>query len=262
MEIPYYHVDAFTDVLFHGNPAGVCVLPAFVPDAVMLDIAAENRHSETAFVVPRPDGDFNLRWFTPRVEDDLCGHATLASAFVLSKRNHDRWPVRFHTCSGVLSVNRTEHGFEMDFPAMPGEACVVPPELLPALGLRNAEVIKARDYMVAAENAEVVRGLVPDIAAIAKLDIGIGGVIVTAPGTGETDYVCRFFPPSIGIAEDPATGSIQCTLAPYWAERLNKSTLRVEQLSPRGARMQCGVAGDRVKIAGQCRLYLQGTIQL
>jgi PhzF family phenazine biosynthesis protein len=262
MQLPYYHVDAFTDELFRGNPAGVCILPAFLPDAVLLDIAAENRHSETAFVVARADGDFDLRWFTPRVEDDLCGHATLASAFVLARREHDRWPVRFHTCSGIMSVDRKQSTFEMDFPARPGQPCAVHAELLPALGLNNAEVTKARDYMVVIEDAETVRKLTPDIAAIAKLDIGIGGVIVTAPGSGDTDYVCRFFPPSVGIAEDPATGSIQCTLAPYWAIRLNKTALRVQQLSARGAKMQCAVADDRVKIAGQCRLYLQGTIQL
>jgi PhzF family phenazine biosynthesis protein len=262
MDLPYYHVDAFTDELFHGNPAGVCILPAFVPIPVMLDIAAENRHSETAFVVARPDGDFDLRWFTPKVEDDLCGHATLASAFVLARRGHDRWPIRFHTCSGILSVNRAGHGFEMDFPAMPAQPCPLPPELLPALGLTQAQVTKARDYMVVVNDAETVRNLTPDITAIAKLDIGIGGVIVTAPGAGNTDYVCRFFPPSVGITEDPATGSIQCTLAPYWAAELNKDRLCVEQLSPRGAKMHCAVTADRVKIAGLCRLYLQGTINL
>jgi predicted PhzF superfamily epimerase YddE/YHI9 len=262
MDVPYYHVDAFTDELFRGNPAGVCILPAFLPVPVMLDIAGENRHSETAFVVARVDDDFDLRWFTPKVEDDLCGHATLASAFVLSRRLHDRWPIRFHTCSGVLSVNRTENGFEMDFPIMPAKPCVIPPELLPALGLKYAEVAKARDYMVVVEKAEQVRSLAPDVVAIAKLDMGIGGVIVTAPGAGQADYVCRFFPPSVGIAEDPGTGSIQCTLAPYWTDRLNIPTLRVEQLSGRGAKMQCTTVGDRVKIVGQCRLYLQGTINL
>jgi len=262
MPIPYYHVDAFTDELFGGNPAGVCMLSAFPPDALMQKIAAENRHSETAFAVRRADGDFDLRWFTPEVEDDLCGHATLAAAYVLTLEKHDRWPVRFHTCSGILTVSREQDGFEMDFPSRPPQPCEVPPELLPALGLQTAQVMKARDYLVVIETAAQVRALLPDISALAKLDIGIGGAIVTAPGEGDIDYVCRFFPPSVGIAEDPATGSIHCTLAPYWAERLGKQKLRVQQLSARGGKMRCTVAGDRVKIAGQARLYLQGTIQL
>ena len=262
MPIPYYHVDAFTDQLFAGNPAGVCILPAFPADSTMQKIAAENRHSETAFVVPRLDGDFDLRWFTPEVEDDLCGHATLAAAYVLALQKHDRWPVRFHTRSGILSVSREHDGFEMDFPSRPPQPCEVPAELLPALGLKTAQVMKARDYLVVVETAEQVRTLAPDISALAKVDMGIGGAIVTAPGKGDVDYVCRFFPPSVGIAEDPATGSIHCTLAPYWAERLGKQTLRAQQLSARGGRTRCTMAGDRVKIAGQTRLYLQGTLQL
>ena len=262
MPIPYYHVDAFTDELFGGNPAGVCIVPAFPPDSTMQKIAAENRHSETAFVVPRTDGDFDLRWFTPEVEDDLCGHATLATAYVLALQKHDRWPVRFHTCSGVLTVSSEHDDFEMDFPSRPPQPCEVPAELLPALGLKMAQVMKARDYLVVVESAEQVRTLTPNIDALAKLDMGIGGAIVTAPGQADVDYVCRFFPPSVGIAEDPATGSIHCTLAPYWAERLGKQRLRAQQLSARGGRMRCTMAGDRVKIAGQARLYLQGTIQL
>lgn len=196
MPIPYYHVDSFTAELFAGNPAGVCMLSAFPAESTMQKIAAENRHSETAFVVPLADGDFDLRWFTPEVEDDLCGHATLASAYVV------------------------------------------------------------------ADDARQVRALSPDLPALAKLNMGIGGTIVTAPGEADVDYVCRFFPPSVGIDEDPATGSIQCTLAPYWAERLGKQTLRVQQLSARGGSMRCEMIGDRVKIAGKARLYLQGTIEL
>jgi PhzF family phenazine biosynthesis protein len=262
MPIPYYHVDAFSEDLFTGNPAGVCILSSFLAERTMQQIAAENRHSETAFVVPRADGDFDLRWFTPAVEDDLCGHATLASAYVLGLRKHNTWPVRFHTRSGILTVNRNQDEFEMDFPARPPEPCPIPPELLPALGINNAQVMKARDYLVVVDHAEQVRALSPDISALARLDIGIGGTIVTSRGTGNVDYVCRFFPPSVGIDEDPATGSIQCTLAPYWAERLGKPTLRVQQLSARGATMRCAVDGDRVKIAGKARLYLQGTIEL
>lgn len=262
MPIPYYHVDAFTGELFAGNPAGVCMLSAFLADNTMHEIAAENRHSQTAFVVPRADGDFDLRWFTPDVEDDLCGHATLASAYVLTLRKHTAWPVRFHTRSGVLIVSREQDSFELDLPARPPQSCETPVELLPALGLETAQVMRSRDYLVVVDAAEQVRALSPNIAALARLDIGIGGTIVTAPGEADVDYVCRFFAPAVGIAEDPATGSIHCTLAPYWAARLGKEALHGQQLSARGGRMRCKVAGDRVKIAGKARLYLQGTIDL
>src|SRR6266550_421223 len=152
MPIPYYHVDAFTGELFAGNPAGVCMLSDFLADSTMRKIAAENRHSQTAFVVPRADGDFDLRWFTPKVEDDLCGHATLASAYVLALRKHNVWPVRFHTCSGMLTVAQDQDGFEMDFPARPPQPCETPVDLLPALGLKAALVMKLRDYLVVVVN--------------------------------------------------------------------------------------------------------------
>jgi PhzF family phenazine biosynthesis protein len=266
MAIPYYHVDSFTGELFAGNPAGVCILSAFLADSIMQKIAAENRHSETAFVVPRPDGDFDLRWFTPKIEDDLCGHATLASAYVLALRKHNEWPVRFHTRSGILTVAQKNDGFEMDFPAMPPQPCETPVGLLSALGLKDIGlktplVMKSRDYLVVLDHAEQVRALSPDIAALAKLDAG-RGTIVTAPGEGDVDYVCRMFLPSAGIDEDPATGSIHCILAPYWAARLGKNTFRAQQLSARGGTMQCSIAGDRIKIVGTARLYLQGTLEL
>ncbi|MGA2535596.1 MAG: PhzF family phenazine biosynthesis protein [Terracidiphilus sp.] len=270
MAIPYYHVDAFTGELFRGNPAGVCILSAFLADDILQKIATENRHSETAFVVPRADGDFDLRWFTPTVEDDLCGHATLASAYVLALRKHSKWPVRFHTGAGMLTVVRGAHdpdSYELDFPARPPQPCETPVDLLPALGLKTALVLKSRDYLVVLDQAEQVRTLSPDIRALAKIDMGNGGVIVTAPGAlvaggGTVDYVCRLFAPGEGIDEDPATGSIHCTLAPYWAGRVGKDTLRAQQLSARGGTMQCTNAGDRVKIAGQACLYLQGTLEL
>lgn len=262
MPIPYYHVDSFTGALFAGNPAGVCILSAFPTDQTMQQIAAENKHSQTAFVVQRTDGDFDLRWFTPEIEDDLCGHATLASAYVLALRAHGVWPVRFHTRSGVLTVARDGDSLEMDFPAWPPQPCDPPAELLPALGLKAAQVMKSRDYLVVVDRPEQVRALSPDIRALAKLDIGIGGIIVTAPGEGDVDYVTRFFAPSVGIDEDPVTGSINCTLAPYWAGRLGKRTLWAQQLSARGGELRCAIAGDRVKIAGKARLYLQGTLEL
>ena len=268
MAIPYYHVDAFTSELFAGNPAGVCILSAFLADGVMQKIAVENRHSNTAFVASRADGDFDLRWFTPKIEDDLCGHATLASAYVLALRKHNVWPVRFNTRSGILTVAKNavvqgdnEETFEMDFPARPPQPCETPAGLLPALGLKTALVTKSRDYLVVVDQAEQVRALSPDLAALAKLEAG-NGTIVSAPGEGYVDYVCRFFAPSIGIDEDPATGSIHCTLAPYWAGRLGKEGFHAQQLSARGGSMQCTISGDRVKIAGRARLYLQGTLEL
>jgi PhzF family phenazine biosynthesis protein len=262
MEIPYYHVDSFTSELFAGNPAGVCMLSAFPADSIMLKIAAENRHSETAYVVPRADGDFDLRWFTPVVEVDLCGHATLASAYVLALRKHSVWPVRFHTRSGVLTVAQNQDSFEMDFPARPPQPCETPAGLLSALGLKTALVMKSRDHLVVLEKSNQVRALSPNFEALAKIDVGVGGTIVTAPGDGDVDYVCRLFAPALGINEDPATGSIHCTLAPYWARRLGKETLRAQQLSDRGGRMQCTIRGDRVKVSGGARLYLHGTLEL
>jgi PhzF family phenazine biosynthesis protein len=229
----------------------------------MQKIAAENRHSETAFVVPRADGDFDLRWFTPKVEDDLCGHATLASAYVLALRKHSVWPVRFHSRSGMLTVAQDKHtdSFEMNFPGNPPQPCETPVGLLPALGLKAALVMKSRDYLVVVDQAEQVRALSPDIAALAKLDAG-RGTIVTAPGEGDVDYVCRMFLPSVGIDEDPATGSIHCTLAPYWAGRLGKDAFRAQQLSVRGGSVQCTIGGNRVKICGRARLYLHGMLEL
>jgi PhzF family phenazine biosynthesis protein len=262
--ISYYHIDSFASELFKGNPAGVCLLSAFPADAVMQKIAAENRHSETAFVVGRPDGDFDLRWFTPVVEDDLCGHATLASAYALSLRGHNTWPIRFHTVSGLLTVHRDRELFELDFPSRPAVACEIPSGLLSALGLETAQVLREpRDFLVVVEHADIVKNLKPDIAALAKIDMGTsGGAIVTAASENDVDYVCRFFAPSEGIDEDPATGSIQCTLVPYWAARTGKQAFRVQQLSSRGARMWCTLVGDRVRIAGETKLYLEGTIHV
>jgi PhzF family phenazine biosynthesis protein len=265
MPIPYYHVDAFTSHLFAGNPAGVCILDAFPADSIMQQIAAENRHSETSFVVQRSDGDFDLRWFTPEVEDDLCGHATLASAFVLALRGHADWPVRFHTMSGMLTIHRDGDLYEMDFPAWSPAPCDPPVELLPALGLTSADVVevrRTRDYLVVVHSADQVRTLNPDFGALGKLEMGLGGTIVTAPGEGSIDYVLRFFAPGVGIPEDPATGSIHCTLVPYWSARLGKHRMHARQLSARGAEVHTALAGDRVKIAGLARLYLQGTIEL
>lgn len=265
MSVPYYHVDAFTHELFTGNPAGVCLLPAFPTERTLRDIAAENRHSETAFIVGRPDGDFDLRWFTPKVETDLCGHATLASAFVLALRGDASWPARFHTRSGILTVARDQDALELDFPIRALQPCEVPTHLLPALGLANALVMRSwRDYVVILDDPSHVLAVSPDITRLAGTTIGNtgAGAIITAPGDDPVDYVCRYFSPADGISEDPATGSIQCALAPYWANRLGRPALQVRQLSLRGGAMRCTVAGERVKIRGRARLYLAGSLEV
>lgn len=264
MQIPCYHINSFAETPFSGNPAGVCLLQKFLPDKILQKIATENKHSQTAFVVKHKDSgsDFDLRWFTPITEDDLCGHATLATAFVLSHRKDADCPVHFHTRSGILEVDKEGDAFVMDFPAWTSEICNIPQELLPALGLKDAEVRRTRDYLVVVESPEQVHNLKPDLRALKEIESGIGGVIVTAPGEKGTDYVSRFFAPAVGIDEDPATGSIQCSLVPYWAKKFRKKKFFTKQLSSRGGEMHCELAGDRVKITGQAFLFNEGVINV
>ena len=262
MRLPLYHIDAFvTEEPFSGNPAEVCPLAAWLPDAVMQAIAAENNLSETAFFVPE-DGDYRLRWFTPTTEVDLCGHATLASAFVIFRfLAPDLRNVRFRTeKAGTLAVGRDGELLALDFPARPPEPCAVPGELAAALGRAPAAVLAARDYLAVYDDPEAVAGLAPDFAALAQLDRF--AVIVTAPGRGEIDFVSRFFAPAAGVAEDPVTGSAHCTLIPYWAARLGKTRLTARQISRRGGMLHCELRGERVAIAGRARLYLEGMIEI
>ena len=259
MQIPIYQVDAFTDRLFAGNPAAICPLPQWLPDAAMQAIAAENNLSETAFIV-REETDYALRWFTPTVEVDLCGHATLASAYVVFKfLEPDRTEVAFRALkAGTLRVRREGEQLAMDFPATPPKPVVTSTELATALGRTPKEVLAARDYLAVYDNAADVAALAPDFAAIAKLDRF--AVIATAPGGNGVDFVSRFFAPAQGVPEDPVTGSAHCTLTPYWAHRLRKSRLEARQISPRGGKLTCTLDGDRVIIAGRAVLYLQGEI--
>ncbi len=260
--LPYVHVDAFASPRFKGNPAGVVLLQdRWLPDEVMQSIADENKHAETAFVLPKAKA-FGLRWFTPTIEVDLCGHATLAAAHVLwSHVKLDASVLRFSTRSGVLSVSRRENGLiELDFPALPGKAAKVTPELCAALGAEPVEVYKsAMDWMAVFDNRRAVYQLQPDMAKVAGL--GLRGVIVTAPGTGH-DFVSRFFAPSSGVPEDPVTGSAHCTLVPYWSWMLGKKELVAHQVSHRGGELWCTDAGTRVKIAGHAVTYLSGTITI
>lgn len=261
MRLPLYQVDAFTDKLFGGNPAAVCPLETWLPDATMQAIAAENNLSETAFFV-RQGSDYALRWFTPTVEVDLCGHATLASGYiVLRVLEPQRAAVRFNTVkAGTLTVQRQNELLAMDFPARPAIPTPAPPGLLEALGGKPRDVLHARDHLIVYDSAAEIAALKPDLAALAGVDGW--AAIVTAPGEDGVDFVSRFFAPAQGVPEDPVTGSSHTTLIPYWAKRLGKNKLEARQLSRRGGALSCTLNGDRVGIAGRAALYLEGTIEV
>src|SRR2546421_91262 len=234
MKIRYFEVDAFTDRQFAGNPAGVCPLLRWLDDTMLQRIAAENNLSETAFFVPRRTGQYDLRWFTPTTEVDLCGHATLAVAFILFRwLSPQRNEVTFQTQqAGPLTVARDGDLLALDFPARPPSPCPTPDGLAAALGSPPAALLAARDYLAVYESADEIRALTPDFAAIAKLDRF--AVIATAPGANKIDFVSRFFAPARGVDEDPVTGSAHCTLIPYWADRLGTTRLDARQLFRRG----------------------------
>lgn len=274
-DYPLYHVDAFvTERPFSGSGAAVVPLDSWIEAATMQGIAAENNLSETAYVVREGDG-YRIRWFTPTIEVDLCGHATLASAFVLfTYRGHTEEIVRFQSASGKLSVMRSEGSLVLDFPARPA----APSDLHSArirAALRTAPssasapasaisfpILKSeRDWLLVFDDAEDLRGLQPDHAELARFTGQ--GFIVTAPGTG-ADYVFRYFAPALGLNEDPATGSVQSTLVPYWAERLGRNSLHAVQLSHRGAEFHLHYLPEakRVHIGGRCRPYLEGMLHV
>jgi predicted PhzF superfamily epimerase YddE/YHI9 len=264
MSIRMFQVDAFAERPFEGNPAAVCPLEAWPDEGLLRDIAAENNLSETAFFVPvaGADGEFELRWFTPVDEVDLCGHATLASAHViLGYLEPSLGRVRFRTRSGQLEVRREGDELVMDFPALPLAPCEAPGVVGAALGTEPREVLAAKDYVAVLGSAAEVRALEPDMVALARLDRR--GVAVTAPGDEEgVDFVSRFFAPALGVPEDPVTGSAHCELAPLWAARLGRNRLRARQLSRRGGDVVCQVRGDRVELRGRAALYLEGTIRV
>jgi PhzF family phenazine biosynthesis protein len=257
MELQLYQVDAFTSAVFGGNPAAVCPLSEWLPDDVLQKIARENNLSETAFLVPEQDGH-RIRWFTPTVEVDLCGHATLASAHVLFHRaaeNTDK--LRFLSQSGELLVRRDGGRIQLDFPARRSARCEVPTGLLEALeGPAPVEVLGPK-WLIVYEDEAAVRAVRPDFEALSSFD----NVIVTAPGS-DVDFVSRFFAPSCGVNEDPVTGSAHCTSVPYWAKRLGKPKVSARQVSQRGGELFCEDQGDRVLIAGDSVLYLEGRITI
>lgn len=259
MKLRLYQVDAFADRLFAGNPAAVCPLDAWLDDALLQAIAEENNLSETAFFVPAGVG-FQLRWFTPASEVDLCGHATLASAHVLfDLLGHARPEIEFSTRSGKLRVTRSEAGLCMDFPACRPVTVVAPEALLHGLGRHPSAVLAADDYLAVYDDEAEVRALVPDLAWLGQLDRR--GVIVTAPGRA-ADFVSRFFAPKLGIPEDPVTGSAHCALTPYWAERLGRLRLHAQQVSKRGGHLVCELSGDRVFLSGRAVTFMTAEIDL
>ncbi len=262
MRLPLYQVDAFTDTLFGGNPAAVVPLESWLPDAVMQSIAVENNLAETAFILRDGEGWF-VRWFTPANEIDLCGHATLASAFVIKNFiDPDVSEIRFRTkVAGDLRVIIADGLYTLDFPTRAPKDIDAHPDLIRGLGRPSPELVQAaRDWFVVYKDAATVRALSPDFALLN----GVGRmVIVTAPGDeAGVDFVSRFFAPMDGIPEDPVTGSAHCTLIPYWAERLGKDVLEARQVSARGGTLHCRLLGDRVHIAGRAVLYLEGTIHV
>ncbi len=260
MKVPHFHLDAFTAKPFKGNPASVCVLQRWLPDPLMQAIATENGQSETAFI-SGGRGRYDIRWFTPSVEIDLCGHATLASAYVVTEIVEPGVQrVQFFSQSGILKVERSDELFLMDFPARPGAPVEITDELTDALGIRPLEVYKARDLMAVFGSEEEVRDLTPDFNKLAAIKDAFG-FIVTAPGKG-VDFVSRFFAPSAGIPEDPVTGSAHCTLIPYWSKRLGKAELNARQISARGGELYCENIGERVIIGGGVVLYSRGEIYI
>jgi PhzF family phenazine biosynthesis protein len=258
-QLPLYQVDAFAADSFTGNPAAVVPLERWLDDALMQAIALENNLSETAFFVPEDDG-FRIRWFTPAAEVDLCGHATLASAWVLfNERDYAGDTIRFLSRSGELKVSREDDWLTLDFPAQPPVPVARSPELVGGLGRAPAELLAAEDYLAVFEDADQVAALRPDFTLLARLDRR--GVIATAP-SDEVDFVTRFFAPGLAVPEDPVTGSAFTQLGPYWAERLGRKRLRAWQISARGGEVICEPRGDRVLISGRAVAYLAGTIRV
>jgi PhzF family phenazine biosynthesis protein len=264
MELPIYQVDAFATALFRGNPAAVCPLEKWLPDEILQAIAAENNLAETAYYV-RENGRYSIRWLTPAVEVDLCGHATLASASVIFdiRKEIDGSRLVFNSKSGELEVERTEKDgqplYSLDFPAKPPVECAVDPMLETALEAKPAQVLAGHGYFCVFDTEEQVRALRPNMDQLASLDRQM--LIATGPGRG-CDFVSRFFAPAKGIPEDPVTGSAHTSLIPYWSAKLGKKQMFGRQVSPRGGELWCEDRGARVSIAGRAVKYLEGRIQI
>ena len=260
MNLTIYQVDAFAKEVFRGNPAAICPLENWLEAELMQRIALENNLSETAFFVKNGDV-YEIRWFTPTFEIDLCGHATLASAFVIFEcLKLEEKLIKFHSHkSGELSVEKQGDVLILDFPSRPVSPADAPNGLIEAIGKQPKEIFKARDYFLVYENEQEILDIAPDFTALLKIDAH--GFIVTAKGE-TSDFVSRFFAPEVGVFEDPVTGSAHCNLIPFWAEQLGKTELFGKQISARGGELFCELKGDRVKIGGNAVLYLKGEIYI
>ena len=261
MKIPLYQVDSFTSKVFSGNPACVVPLNEWLEDTVLLKIAQENAVAETAFFVETENG-FHLRWFTPDLEMDLCGHATLAAAFIIkTELNYSSKEIHFQTISGELKVLFLDGRYILDFPSRVARPTELPIEIKKALNIQPLEVYKSRDFLLVYDSQEQVEQLKIDRTYFDQINLGVGGVIVTAAGSS-VDFVSRFFTPQATILEDPVTGSAHCSLIPYWSSKLGKRQLEAVQISSRGGKLQCTLQEDRVLIGGQAVLYSRGECYL
>jgi len=259
MELPIYQIDAFTSDVFKGNPAAVCPLSEWLSDETMQSIAEENNLSETAFFVPMED-KFHIRWFTPLSEVDLCGHATLGSAYVLFNiLGYKNDAIRFDSKSGILVVTRQDDWLTLDFPKQPPVACDTPKEIFAAFNVKPIECMMSEDLIAVFENELDIESANPNFEQLKNIDSR--GVIITAKST-RYDFVARFFAPKYGIPEDPVTGSAYTQLAPYWATKLGKKKFKAKQMSLRGGELYCEVFGDRVLISGKAAKYMEGKITI
>lgn len=259
MKLDLYQIDAFADQPFTGNPAAVCPLDEWLDDSVMQAIAEENNLAETAFFIPQ-GGDYAIRWFTPTVEVELCGHATLASAYVLfNELGLESESVAFHSRSGLLEVTKQGELLVMNFPSQGPKTCDVPKGLPEALGTQVIECFYNEDYVAVLENEQKVEQLMPDFEKLAQIDCR--GIIVTSL-SNEYDFVARFFGPRIGLNEDSVTGSAFTKLIPLWADKLGKNIMNAKQVSARGGEVNCELAGDRVNIGGNAIKYMQAVIEV
>jgi PhzF family phenazine biosynthesis protein len=262
MTIDIFQIDAFTDKLFGGNQAAVCPLKEWLPDEVLLNIAIENNLAETAYFIHKRDNVFHLRWFTPEIEMDLCGHATMASAFViLNCLDYDFESVVFETLSGDLIVSQRGDFLEMELPSRPPSKAELPTIIANALSKQPNEVFKARDYLLVYDSENDIQKLKVSASVLEQINIDPGGIIVTAKGD-HSDFVSRFFTPGASVFEDPVTGSAHCTLVPFWADRFQKNELHALQISERKGELLCKLVGNRVFIKGKAIKYLEGTIEI
>ena len=261
MQLPIFQVDAFTDKVFGGNPAAVCLLDHWLPDNIMQRIAIENSVAETAFFIPVKDG-FEIRWFTPEFEMDLCGHATLATAHILARHlNYPLPSIKFQSKSGELMVEIEDKLLTLNFPSRKPEPSDIPQIILDAIQAKPVEVLKSRDYILVFETEEIIRSMKPDQSILNQINLDPGGIVVTARGN-KVDFVSRFFTPQASIFEDPVTGSAHCSLIPYWSKRLGKESMLALQVSPRVGKLLCKDLGERVLISGEAATYLEGSITI